>query len=278
MPRYLRAARILVVCLLGLAAPLSAAILPAPARDGRIACPACDLRNAALAGRNLRYANLAGADLSGADLSGADLGGAVLVAAKLTGADLRHAIFTAATDLTAADLTNARLGGATLGAAIFEYARLSGVDLPGADLSADLARAESSAAIFGPRRATTASARYYCGAKDTTELANVRYVARSGTDTATCGTTLQSPCATIQHGIANCSGPECAVLVAYGEYRLSETLNLTGAVSLYGGCEMLEEPQPELFSLLRGPDRAPAVMASRIVASTLFQGFAVLGG
>ncbi len=266
MPRCFRAVRLFVVCAWSVAAAALAGTLPPPGADGRVTCPYCDLRGASLAGRDLRYANFAGADLAGANLTGANLGGAALVAANLTGADLRNAVFTAASDLTAANLTNARLNGATLGAAVFEFADLSGADLSGTD---------SSAAIFGPKRGTTASARYYCGAKDTTGLPNVRYVASSGSDSATCGASLQSPCATVQRGITNCTGEQCAVLVAYDEYKLSGTLLLTGAVSVYGGCAMLDDPQPELRSILRGPDGAPAVMASRIVAPTVFQGFSV---
>ncbi|HJQ35705.1 MAG TPA: hypothetical protein VKB93_01070 [Thermoanaerobaculia bacterium] len=125
--------------------------------------------------------------------------------------------------------------------------------------------------------AASASAKYYCGAKDTTELPNVRYVATSGTDSGTCGASFQSPCATVQRGIANCTGEQCAVLVAFDEYKLSETLLLTGGVSVYGGCEMTDGPN-ELRSSLYGPDGAPAVTASRIVAPTTFQGFSVFAG
>ncbi len=264
-----RCAGFLFLCALSLAVPAPAETLPPAGSDGRIACPYCDLRKASLAGRDLRGANLAGADLAGADLRGANLGGAALIAANLAGADLRNAVFTAATDLTAAKLTNARLNGATLSAAVFEFADLTGADLSGTD---------SSAVVFGPKRAHSPTARYYCGAKDTSELTNVRYVAPSGADSLTCGASLQSPCATVQRGINNCTGEHCAVLVAYGDYRLPGALLLTGSVAVYGGCAMLEEKQPELRSLLRGRTGVPAVLAMRIIAPTIFQGFAVFAG
>jgi hypothetical protein len=269
MPRWAVAVHVLVVCVLSFAGGARAATLPVPKGGEPIVCPYCDLRKANLAGRDLRGANLVGADLTGANLAGANLGGTALVGAKLSGADLRNAIFTAKTDLTAANLTNARLTGATLGGGIFEYTDVKGADLLGTD---------SSAAVFAPKPATTASARYYCGAKDTTELSNVRYVSPSGTDSLTCGVSLSSPCLTIQRGITNCSGPDCAVLVAYGEYKLSSSLLLAGAVSLYGGCAMLEKPDPQLFSLIRGPAGAPGVLAANVVARTIFQGFAVIAG
>lgn len=127
-------------------------------------------------------------------------------------------------------------------------------------------------------RDLTASARYYCGATDTTGLPNVRYVAPTGADNDTCGASLQTPCATIQQGIIRCTGEHCAVLVANARYTLPTTLLLTGAVAVYGGCEMLEGPRPELRSLVFGPNGAPAVIALRITAPTLFQGFFVFAG
>src|SRR5260221_1720393 len=166
MPRRISVVHLLVFCVLT-AARVLAGTLPAPTGGKPVACPYCDLRGANLAGRDLRGANLVGADLTQANLSGANLGGTALVGANLTGADLRNAIFTHSTNLTAARLTDARMGGATLGGAVFEYADLSGAELGGAD---------SSAGVFAPKPATTASARYYCGAKDSTELSNVRYV------------------------------------------------------------------------------------------------------
>jgi hypothetical protein len=264
MSRAVIAIRILAVWVAGVAAAALAGALPPAGPDGRIACPYCDLRQADLAGRDLRYANFAGADLAGANLNGANLGGAALPGANLTGADLRNAVFDAATDLTAANLTNARMTGATLGGAVFNFATLTGADRSGIG--------------FEPAHEATASGRYFCGARDTTGLPNVRYVAPGGADNATCGASFQFPCATIERGIMNCSGTECAVLVAYAEYKLSKPLRLTGGVSVYGGCAMLEQPRPELRSLLRGPVGAPAVVAPQIVTTTVFHGFSVFAG
>ncbi len=234
MSRWLVVVHLLLVWIVVGAVP--AATLPAP-QDGRpISCPYCDLRGANFAGRDLRKANFVGADLTKANLKGANLGGAALVGANLTDADLRDAILTAGTDLGAADLTDARIGGATLGGANFEYANLTRADLGGLN---------PSAAVFAPKQATASTARYYCGDKDTSTLLHVRYVAPSGTDSATCGTAMASACATIQRGIANCTDPDCSVLVAYGEYRPKTTVFLSGAISVYGGCVMSEQPTPK---------------------------------
>jgi|GEM_PF-5994202 len=261
--------RFVLVCLLAVGkAGAQTRTLP-DAGSGPAACPFCDLRNAPLAGRDLRDANLSGADLSGADLSGVNLSGAALVSANLTGTDLRNAVFSDATDLTAANLTNAKLGGAKLAGAMFAYATTTGADLGGAD---------TARAFFAPRPAMAATARYFCGEKDTTELKNVRYVAPSGTDGPACGASLTAPCATIQRGILNCSGTDCTVLVAYAEYPLQRSLGLAGGVSVYGGCVMQDQGSPALFSLIRGPDGVPAVIATRIVPRTIFQSFAVIAG
>ena len=66
-------------------------------------CIGCDLKEAHLAMRNLRFANLALADLTGAHLWEADLTGA-----NFGGANLQQA------DLTGANLTGANLNGAQL--------------------------------------------------------------------------------------------------------------------------------------------------------------------
>jgi uncharacterized protein YjbI with pentapeptide repeats len=224
--------------------------LPPAIGNQPVSCPSCDLRSA----------NLTGADLTGANLGGANLGGAALVAANLTDADLREAIFTGTTNLTAANLTNAKWSHPAFAGAILAYARSSGT------------------ALFVPKPVTTATARYYCGSKDATALPNVIYVSADGTDSASCGRALTSQCATIQRGIANCSGVDCAVLVAYGDYQLRTSLQLAGAVSVYGGCLMLDSPDPKNFSLLRGPEGAPAVIATRVVAPTIFQAFSIIAG
>src|SRR5258706_15200564 len=96
----------------------------------------------------------------------------------------------------------------------------------------------------------TAKERYFCGDKDSTELTNVRYVSGQGTDSDGCGASLSSPCATIGRGLANCSGSGCAVLAAFDEYDLRETLTLRDGGSLYGGSELPERPNPPPMALL----------------------------
>jgi hypothetical protein len=224
-------------------------------------CPYCDLRNAKLAGRDLTNANLLGADLRDADLRGATLRGAALAGANLTGADLRDANLGASdrpANLTLANLTDARLAGASLGEAIANFAQ----GLP----------------PKAPRPARN-DPKYFCGAKDTSALANVVYVAKDGTDGAACGRSRTSPCATIQRGITNCGGPDCAVLVAYDMYELQTTVALRSGVAVYGGCDLLPAPDPALQSVLLAPeDGAVAVLASGLASPTAFQGFAIFGG
>lgn len=91
------------------------------------------LKNADLAGKNLKFAYLEKADLEGANLEGADLEGAVLARANLRGANLKGARLSSSNfghaDLTGANLSETELSQATLDHAMldktrFEKARL----------------------------------------------------------------------------------------------------------------------------------------------------------
>jgi uncharacterized protein YjbI with pentapeptide repeats len=104
------------------------------------------MREAFLAGADLREANLESADLEGANLQSAKLAGANLSRANLEGANLQGA------DLSGARLTHAQIEAAKLGGAILVGAQLAHADLGEADLStakldgADLSSANLSGA------------------------------------------------------------------------------------------------------------------------------------
>jgi uncharacterized protein YjbI with pentapeptide repeats len=87
------------------------------------------MREAFLAGADLREANLESADLEGANLQAAKLMGANLNRANLEGANLQGA------DLSNARLTHAQLESAKLGGAILVGAQLAHADLGETDLS-----------------------------------------------------------------------------------------------------------------------------------------------
>ncbi len=102
-----------------------------------------DLRQAQLAGADLRDAHLANADLAGANLAGARLAGADLRDAHLDGADLHGA------DLRRARLDAAQLHGANLQQALLARCNLRQANLERADLrGADLRRADLRGALL----------------------------------------------------------------------------------------------------------------------------------
>jgi uncharacterized protein YjbI with pentapeptide repeats len=100
------------------------------------------MREAFLAGAELREANLESADLEGANLQGANLAGANLSRANLEGANLQGANLVGAR-LTHAQLESANLGGASLVGAQLAHAMLAECDLSTAKLDeADLTNAD----------------------------------------------------------------------------------------------------------------------------------------
>lgn len=96
-------------------------------------CVACDLRNANLAGFDLRGANLERANLAGANLEGSNLERAYLVGANLEKASLRNARISqgrlAYANFARADLSEAHLRGSDLRGAQLRHATLVSADL-----------------------------------------------------------------------------------------------------------------------------------------------------
>jgi hypothetical protein len=120
---------------------------------------------------------------------------------------------------------------------------------------------------------------YFCGGTIyAPSLPNPIYVSADGTDSATCGKSLASQCATIQQGITNCSEPPCSVVVASDRYRLDRSIVLANGVSVYGGCEMTFIPTRGIVSVVYAPPKgAPAVVATRISSPTMFRSFTIIG-
>ena len=117
-------------------------------------------------------------------------------------------------------------------------------------------------------------AQLHCGLADLSSLKNPVYVSTSGTDGSTCGSSLAAACKTIARGIRNCTGAACGVLVAWGEYPLTASLQLTQGINVYGGCLSPSSWKPEYFSvILAPPDGQPAVTASGIATATILAEF-----
>ena len=62
------------------------------------------------------------------------------------------------------------------------------------------------------------------------------YAKTGGTDSPSCGTTIDSACASIAQGIQRCAATGCGVLVAWDEYALTAPIVLRDGVNVYGGC------------------------------------------
>ena len=117
-----------------------------------------------------------------------------------------------------------------------------------------------------------------CGNVDVSKIAHAVYVSAAGSDTAGCGQTPASACATIQRGIDGCTGSGCTVLVRYGRYRTASTIELKDGVSVYGGCTFAPAPNSHYRTLIDAspaPD-TPAIRAAAINAPTMVQGLEVI--
>lgn len=89
---------------------------------------------------------------------------------------------------------------------------------------------------------------------------------------------MATACKTISKGLARCSGAGCAVMVEWGQYNLTASLQLRNGVSIYGGCLLSNQKQSNLSSVINAPGGgAPAVQADQINTATTFQGFKLIG-
>lgn len=118
-----------------------------------------------------------------------------------------------------------------------------------------------------------------CGAADLSALKTHVHVSPQGSDGAGCGQTGATACKTIQQGIANCAAAGCGVLVRWGLYPTSATIELRDAVNVYGGCLFDGEPARGYRTTVQASPApgTPAVSASGIHTATLFSGIVVIG-
>ncbi|HEY0836067.1 MAG TPA: pentapeptide repeat-containing protein, partial [Azospirillum sp.] len=248
-------------------------------------CPFCSLKGANLSGQDLTDANLQGADLQGADLSnavldGANLAGANLSGAKLTGASLKASAKGPA-DLSLANLSGADFTNATLGGADLQHADLTGAKLTGADLTDAITVKQGTVREAATATSDVSAAEAtVCGKADTSALKASIHVAPGGTDGDACGTSAAQACATIAKGIARCTGTAgCGVLVAWGQYTLTDTIVLQDGVNVYGGCMPAAQAGDGLQSLVSAPaDGKPAMSASNANGTGItVQGFRLMG-
>lgn len=287
---------------------------PAQVNPGEyFSCPNCDLRGVDLSGRPLENANLSGADMTGAKLRGTDLDGASLVGTILDGAVLDDAQFNptarGVADLSRASMIGASLKGAQMSSADLQFARMEGADFTGTNLTRATFGPRIKAGVFKGRKTTFSRARLsrefktdealmdttdaqwetaagagageaiVCGKADLSVLTSRIYVSQTGTDTETCGLSVDQSCKTIAKGIEHCSGSGCGVLVEWEEYNSGATLRLRDGVNVYGGCLPANIARPDFFSVVYAPGGGqPAASADAINAnSTILQGFQLAG-
>lgn len=243
-------------------------------------CPQCDLRGADLSGKNLTEINLTGADLSHANLSNATLDDASFNGANLTGtrfdrASVKRSNFSRA-NLTSASFAHASLAGANL-----QFATLTGTIFSDADRTG---------VIFGPKGGRTAGRRItpmaqatasgiVCGTSDLSALTSHVYVANSGTDNASCGTSMAAACGSIAFAIQHCAPSNCGVLVAWDQYQLSEPIKLRDGINVYGGCVDANTLQAKALysSISAPPGGAPVLQGDGINQGALVQNFELIG-
>ncbi|MFO1432005.1 MAG: hypothetical protein U1F76_17995 [Candidatus Competibacteraceae bacterium] len=117
-----------------------------------------------------------------------------------------------------------------------------------------------------------------CGDADLSKLASRIYVAPTGGDSPTCGASAAAPCQSIQQGIDRCNGAGCGVLVRYGRYDLTATIQLKDGVSVYGRCVFDGDVDRNYRSTLLAPAGGqPAFNAANINTPTWLDGFFVRG-
>ncbi|MEM9593387.1 MAG: pentapeptide repeat-containing protein [Acidobacteriota bacterium] len=94
------------------------------------------------------------------------------------------------------------------------------------------------------------------------------YVASSGSDSTTCGSSATSACKTISHGISRCGSQTlpCTVLIGYGKYSPSAPLVIKNQVSLTGGY-VGGQPTDYQSTILAPPGGGPAVSANAVGAT-----------
>ncbi len=274
-------------------------------------CPYCDMTGADVSGQDLTNANLTGAILVGANFKGAILNGAVLIGANLAGANFDNAKLNDSdkghANLSRANLSGASFQGAEMNGTDLQFAELGGADFSNVDLTRAVFGPRIKAGIAGSRKTSFRNARLpgnlaldaattdvegarwepaaavpaapeaddiVCGRADLSGLTSRIFVANTGTDDDTCGTSYSAPCKTVGFGIGRCAASGCGVLVAWDEYRLADTLALRDGVNVYGGCLPRSQSRPDYYSAVTAPGGGkPVTSASAINGGTVLQAF-----
>jgi hypothetical protein len=72
--------------------------------------------------------------------------------------------------------------------------------------------------------------------------------------------------------------PGCGVLVAWGQYQLSESLQLRDGVNLYGGCVPAAQADPVYRSFLYAPPGGWPGIEGSLVSGVTIENFKMFGG
>ena len=249
--------------------------------------------NAILKGAILTNADLSGANFENAELGSSDRPGTNLIGANLTQAsfngtsfgksNLQFAEITCA-DFSKSDISKAKFGpvllfdedasckisfrNATVNCDFVDYwdkFDLSGATLPDCG-QATLGTSQKKAK---KRKAVSAT---FGSQPSLTGYDTLIYVSPNGSTNSSCGTAA-NPCNSIQQGIDNCSGGNCAVLVDYYKFQDTTSIELREGVSLYGGCY---NGQPSVYqTLVSTTNGLPAVIGSNINSTITIHGFII---
>jgi hypothetical protein len=99
------------------------------------------------------------------------------------------------------------------------------------------------------------------------------YVATTGSDSGTCGSSETSPCQTLQQAVNRCNGANCIVVVRHGIYSVSTPVTISAQIQLYGSCSFTGESPNRYRTIVRG---LPAFSIAPNGASVKLAGFTIL--
>ena len=137
----------------------------------------------------------------------------------------------------------------------------------------------STAPFLAEANAEAVTRQPICGTADLSGLQSRIYVAPAGRDSADCGATPASACASIQHGIDRCAVAGCGVLVRYGLFKTAATIALRDGVGVYGACVFDGNADHQYRTVVEAKPAAgtPAISADSINKPTTVHGLVVIG-
>jgi hypothetical protein len=146
-----------------------------------------------------------------------------------------------------------------------------------AAVAAFLFAASSAASARSALTANATPEAIACGASNLASLSSRIYVAPGGENSASCGSSPANACLTIRQGLSRCAPPGCGVLVAWGQYHLTESLQLRNGVNLYGGCLPVGQADPGYRSFLYAPAGGWPVAEGSLVKGVTLENFKLFG-